>query len=435
MPAPRRAGYHAAMHAPPSTVPEPVRRLLERGVVMTHPDSVAVAPEVDPRRIAAGVRVHPGCRLLGAALSAGPGCEIGAETPATVDNCQLESRVALRGGWFQDATFLDGSSVGSAAHVRGGTLLEEEASAAHAVGLKQTILFPYVTLGSLINFCDCLMAGGTGRRDHGEVGSSYIHFNFTPYGDKATASLIGDVPRGVWLDQPPVFLGGQGGLVGPRHVAFGVVVPAGVILRQDVTRPGLWQPAPTPPAADRAGPARPGAARAVRRLVWRNLVYLGSIHALRAWYRAARAPFLRRTPFQQACLDGALARLDTVWQERVRRLDELAGAMPGSLAAAKAGGADLAAEPWRGQQALADHWPALRDALAQLAGSTPTARERERDRLLAELGRMGAGTSYRDALRALPAEARAAGTAWLQALVEEAVAPGAPITTPAGTPP
>ena len=58
-----------------------------------------------------------------------------------------------------------------------------------------------------------------GRRhqppDHTEVGSSYIHFNFTPDGDKTTASLFGDVPRGVMLNQPPIFLGGQGGTVGP----------------------------------------------------------------------------------------------------------------------------------------------------------------------------------------------------------------------------
>jgi UDP-N-acetylglucosamine/UDP-N-acetylgalactosamine diphosphorylase len=86
---------------------------------------------------------------------------------------------------------------------------------AHAVGLKQTILFPFVTLGSLINFCDCLMGGGTSRRNHSEVGSSFIHFNYTPRQDKATASLLGDVPRGVMLDQPPIFLGGREESSGP----------------------------------------------------------------------------------------------------------------------------------------------------------------------------------------------------------------------------
>ena len=110
--------------------------------------------------------------------------------------------------------------MGSGAHVRTGTLLEEQAGAAHTVGFKQTIFLPFVTAGSLINFCDCLMAGGTSRKNHSEIGSSYIHFNFTPRQDKATASLIGDVPRGVMLDQAPIFLGGQGGLVGPVLLDF-----------------------------------------------------------------------------------------------------------------------------------------------------------------------------------------------------------------------
>jgi len=30
--------------------------------------------------------------------------------------------------------------------------------------------------------------------------------------------LFGDVPRGVMLNQPPIFLGGQGGAVGPIRV-------------------------------------------------------------------------------------------------------------------------------------------------------------------------------------------------------------------------
>ncbi len=114
----------------------------------------------------------------------------------------------------------------SGAQVREGCILEEEANASHTVGLKQTILFPFVTLGSLINFCDCFMAGGTSRKNHSEVGSSYIHFNYTPNQDKATASLIGDVPKGVMINQAPIFLGGQGGLVGPSRIGYGTVIAA-----------------------------------------------------------------------------------------------------------------------------------------------------------------------------------------------------------------
>jgi bifunctional UDP-N-acetylglucosamine pyrophosphorylase/glucosamine-1-phosphate N-acetyltransferase len=81
------------------------------------------------------------------------------------------------------------------------------------------------------------MAGGTSRKNHSEVGSSYIHFNYTPNQDKATASLIGDVPKGVMLNQNPIFLGGQGGLVGPCRIAYGTVIAAGSVYRKDQLTP------------------------------------------------------------------------------------------------------------------------------------------------------------------------------------------------------
>ena len=153
--------------------------------------------------------IHSGCRISGERTLILPGARLGAEGPVTVENCLIGPGVELKGGYFREAVFLAKASCGLGSHVREGTILEEAASIAHTVGLKQTILFPFVTLGSLINFCDCLMSGGTDRNHHSEVGSSYIHFNFTPNQDKATPSLIGDVPHGVMLNQKPIFLGGR----------------------------------------------------------------------------------------------------------------------------------------------------------------------------------------------------------------------------------
>ena len=401
-------------------------RLIARGVNLPQPETVFIGGDVVPERIASGVTIHPGCRLTGNKTSVGPGCELGAEAPVTLADCQLGERVKLQGGAFSEATFLNGAAMASGAHVRPGTLVEEEAGGAHTVGLKQTILFPYVVLGSLINFCDCLMAGGTSASNHSEVGSSYIHFNYTPHQDKATASLIGDVPRGVMLDQPPIFLGGQGGLVGPIRVAFGTVVPSGIILLKDVLQGGLCV-ARTASAATAASAAKsasatviapycPGAYRAIQRIVANNLIYIGNINALRVWYRDVRATFLRADPFQDACLAGAYARLASVMQERVRRLEELAGKMPVSLELAKADCQDLAAAPYRQQRSLIERWPMMRAALAGLdhvEGSV-----RDRDNLLSALGRLPPGTSYLDAVRTLSSNARAAGTAWLQSLVD-----------------
>lgn len=388
--------------------------LIEKGVIIPDHSAVFIDSSVAPENIAPGTVIHPFCRIHGAQTSIGPKCVLGAEGPVTIENCQLGAEVKLAGGYFSGATFLDNSSMGSCAHVRAGTLLEEWASAAHAVGLKQTVLFPYVILGSLINFCDCLMAGGTGRKNHSEVGSSYIHFNFTPHHDKATPSLVGDVPRGVLLDQPPVFLGGQGGLVGPARIAFGAVASAGTIIRKDVPAAGLSGENSQTQAA--AGGFIPGAYRSIDRIIRNNLFYIGNIFALRAWYCNVRAGFMSAEKFQAACLAGALERLGTILQERTGRLDELAGKMPLSIELnIKAGNAGL---PYLQQQKdFAGRWPAMRekmDLLAEFKGDPA-----KKDLALAGIA-AGKKGSYLETITALSPETKTNTIGWLKSIVDRA---------------
>ena len=309
-----------------------VLSLLEKGVVVHDPSSVHIDSSVDVARIAPGSVIHAGCRLRGAKTSIGPGSVIGEEAPATVEDCRLGREVSLKGGFFSGSTFLDGAGVGSSGHVRPGSLLEERASAAHSVGFKQTILLPFVTVGSLVNLCDCLVAGGTGPKDHSEVGSSYVHFNFTPQQDKATPSLLGDVPRGVMVDQPPIFLGGQGGLVGPARVAFGTVIAAGVVCRQDILEEGLLY-AGRPSVAGRARTFRRGSYTGISRLFRNNLHYLGNILALRCWYHFCRSPLMSHDQYQAACCEGAMAALGIIVDERLRRLGDVAETVAESLEA------------------------------------------------------------------------------------------------------
>lgn len=263
--------------------------------------------------------IHPGCRIENS--SVGPGCEIGAEGPVVLENCQLGRGVQLKGGYFSGSVFRDGSSMGLGAHVRAGTLLEEQANGAHAVGLKQTVLMPFVTLGSLINFCDVLMAGGTSRKNHSEVGSSYIHFNFTPNQDKATASLIGDVPRGVLLREKPVFLGGQGGLVGPSRIAYGSVIAAGGICRKDILEENQLHVPAVP--AEKMVSFEPGRYGDTDCIVKNCLIYIGSIQALKAWHEAVRILFVR-DEYDEAVHNGAVANLELILNERINRLEQLA---------------------------------------------------------------------------------------------------------------
>ena len=397
----------------------PVQKLLHRGVVIPCPYSVEVDEAVAPESIAPGVIIHTGCRIAGAQTSVGPGSELGREAPVVIEDCQLGHKVELKGGYFSGATFLDGVEMGSAAHVRPATLLEEEAGGAHAVGFKQTIFLSFVTAGSLINFCDALMAGGSSRKDHSEVGSSYIHFNFTPHQDKATPSLIGDVPRGVFLDQPPIFLGGQGGLVGPARIAYGTVIPAGTICRQDVLEEGTIFAAPDAPKVPRVFAAR--IYRGIDRIVANNLIYIGNLWALKAWYRLVRTRTMSADVFSRACHAGALVRIEDCLKERIKRMSQLADKVAYSAKNARAEtGEDLPPGIKARQQVLADHWP---DMEARLKGGPPeTNGSAHRDVFLEEWEKADVAAGHSEAVRALSHVARKAGAAWLEEIVESAAA-------------
>ncbi len=293
-------------------------RLSISGVEILCPESVYIDASVKPDRIAPqGVRIHPGCRISGTHTFVAAGAKIGTEGPATVLNCHIGPGVELKSGHFKNAVFLEGAKLGFGSHVRGGTIIEEQGSTAHCVGLKQTILFPYVTLGSLINFCDCLMAGGTSRTNHSEVGSSFIHFNYTPNQDKATASLIGDVPHGVMLNQRPIFLGGQGGLVGPARIAYGTVSAAGTIVRKDQLKPDHLVFGG--PGKGGTLPWKSGGMGASQRIIRNNLFYIGNLFALRAWYDQVRRRFVS-PHFPEELLAGLFQALDRGLNERIKRL-------------------------------------------------------------------------------------------------------------------
>lgn len=391
-----------------------LHQLQSRGVTFVAPETVYVASDVNPERIAPGVLIHPGCRLSGADLSIGPDCVIGVEAPATVCDCQLGAGVHLAGGFFERSTFLDGFKAGSGAHVRPGCLFEEGSSIAHSVGVKQTVFLPWVTAGSLINFCDALMAGGTGRKDHSEIGSSYIHFNFTPHQDKATASLVGDVPHGVLLNQPAIFLGGQGGLVGPCVIAYGTVIPAGQIWRGDITVPGHLVAKP----AFRAPIDMPYDARlypSVKRVLRNNLRYIGNVAALDMWYRVVRARFMPTDdPYTAACLAGARQRLAEILDERMARLDELARKVERSLACAPD------AAPAGEHRAFVEGWPALKAALAAwLAARERAAVPEAVQAAIAEW----TSADYLSAVQSLPPDAAQTLAGWLEQTVSAASEP------------
>jgi acetyltransferase-like isoleucine patch superfamily enzyme len=292
-----------------------------QGVIILDRRQVYLDEAIDLNRVRANAILYPGTRLLGSGTFVGAGAKIGTEGPAVLDNTVVGDNGEVASGYLKDSVMLRDARVGSNAHIRIGTLLEEEASTGHAVGLKHTVLMSFVTLGSLINFCDALISGGRSRKEHTEVGSGFIHFNYTPRGrtgDKATPSLIGNVPQGVFLRQPRIFLGGLSAIVGPQKVGFGSFTVAGQVLRREVPPNRI-----VGEAAWSIDKEFHTLNQFPTRIVKLNLEYIGQLAALQAWYRHVR---LARIPKCSECDDlrivtrAAAEQLSVSIDERVQRL-------------------------------------------------------------------------------------------------------------------
>ena len=395
-------------------------RLIEKGVKIHNPHSVEIGPEVDIDRISGdGVVIYSGCKIFGRSILILQGSKLGYEGPATLKNCQLGPQVELNGGCFRDAVFLKNVSMGSCANVREGTILEEASRAAHSVGLKQTILLPFVTLGSIINVFDCLMAGGTSRKDHSEVGSSFIHFNYTPNQDKATPSLIGDVPRGVMLNQRPIFLGGQGGLVGPCRLEFGTVTAAGSIIRKDELRPGRLIFSGT--GRDGSISFRPGMYHSIQRVVIKNITYLANLIALMHWYDRVRSQFVS-DDFPEPLFVGLKEKLYMGIEERIGRLKALGRKMPDSATAYQNYAGDNASSRILKQK---NEFFEKRNELAHYFKSRKNidVEENQKDTILEKIqqGIQASGKDYIAVIKGLEEADREKGTRWLQGIVDHII--------------
>jgi len=382
---------------------------MEKGVDIPRPESVFIGQDVDLARISGrGVTLYPGTRIDGEKTLIMDGASIGSEGAVTLDNTLVGPGTKLKGGFFQGAVFAGKNSFGSGAHVRQGTILEEEASAAHAVGLKQTILFPFVTLGSLINFCDILMAGGTSRKDHGEVGSSFVHFNYTPNQDKATPSMLGNVHQGVMLNQRPVFLGGQGGLVGPCRLAFGTVTAAGTICRRDELRQDriIFGNA----LKEGSIPRTEGVYTGAGKIYNANCLYIAGLIGLMNWYGTVRSLFVSDNLSKSLFL-GMRGTLKLCIDERIHRLGAFSARLKDSKKILLSMSKGETTELVRIHHLIMEKWPRTEEILAAEA-------DRDNSGALPEdfLKSLTKKSGYIEAIQNLDPDMALTGSNWLEAI-------------------
>lgn len=391
-----------------ATSPELLARLEARGVIV-HCPAATLIEDVDPERFEPGVEVFAGCTIRGQRTAFGRGTALGRAGGGFFANVVTGRNVELWGGSFEDCVLLDGCVIRGHAELRAGTVLEEGCEAAHHVGYKMTVQMPFTVAGSLVNFCDALFAGGTSRDDHGEIGSCLALYNYTPWGDKF-ASMFGDVPRGVTLRAPRVFVGGQTQIVSPVRVGFGTVVAAGTSLRRSVGDNRLVGD-PAPAIGDRA--FDPEVYGAVRERFELQCTFAANLRALMLWHERVRRPAVGGSAHQRVVLDAAAAQLGAGVRERIKRLD---GWMPriarsAELLASRAAGvpeerASVLIERAAEQRDVVAAWPHRR---AQLQSNPALHDESALDEAAGVIAEACAdGASYVEAVRSALTDALAA---------------------------
>ena len=321
-----------------------LRNLLERGVHIPDLNLVHITRDVKLENIAPGCTIYPFVRITGSKTQIHSGARIGARGPVILENSLIGENAVigdlgqvtlidtvvgpksvLGAGVAEQAVFLGKETMindfttGYGFRVRKGSLYEEDASSAQHTDTKMTILFPWTTLGSDINFCDALLAGGTGPElgSFSEVGSGTIHFNYSIRGDKATASLFGDVFQGVFLDQDRLFIGGNNSLLGPVKADFGTMTAAGARINGKLPKGLNYGHSLPKGTVDYDARIFSG----VSGIVKNQVNVLAELTALVNWYKQVRINCAAQAPEQKFLYESGLRMIELNYQERLLQLN------------------------------------------------------------------------------------------------------------------
>lgn len=212
------------------------------------------------------------------------------------------------------------------------------------------------------------------------------------------------------LNQPPIFLGGQGGMVGPLRIGYGSVVAAGSILRKDYPQ-GNQLIFDIPQSRD-VREFIPAAYPGFRRILENNILYLANLKALEAWYSHVRKRFFEAREFGLLIYDGAMENLSMALQERLKRLKimaEKAVSIPAR---------QVEAEPLDVKRVLFERMDEVAGVFSEEINDDVIQRNQE-DFLqcLVQSGRNDA-LPYIESIRQLLPDTSTKGAKWLQSIVD-----------------
>jgi UDP-N-acetylglucosamine/UDP-N-acetylgalactosamine diphosphorylase len=213
------------------------------------------------------------------------------------------------------------------------------------------------------------------------------------------------------LNKPPIFLGGQGGMVGPLRMSYGSVVAAGSILREDVgaDKQLIVSKSPSGKVVDLIPRAYPS----LSRIVENNILYIANLIALEQWYLHVRKMFFEHLEFGHLIFTAILENLQMAKEERMKRLKDMAAKMVVSSNKEKS-----KIKTMKAKQEFYEKGKLLEELL--VSDTVKTAGEKKRDSFLNAFmkHRPDPGGDYIEAIQTLPPDVSAGGTQWLDAIVD-----------------
>ena len=410
-----------------------LKNLQERGVIIPDLSSVKIGLEISQEKISPGCTLYPFVRISGEKTHIKSGAQIGIYGPVTLKDSWIGENVILGSlgavtlkdvvvgpksilgaGVAEQAVFLGKESfvnefsTGYGFRIRKGSLYEEDSSSAQHTDTKMTILFPWATLGSNINFCDAMLTGGTGSSMgfFSEVGSGTIHFNFTIRGDKATASLFGDVTRGVFLDSERIFIGGNNSLIGPIKSDYGVLTAANARINGTLSR-GL----------------NFGKSLSSGRIMYDPTIFIGVLDIVRKqvnvlaelvalinWYKQIRVSCIAQNPDNKIIYTSGLKIVELNFEERFSQLSQFIESVQNSYVMNEKSN-KLAKKDITEQRKLLENWPLIEKKLLKIANFEILAPESFKNSIK-ERQSLG-DSNYTELIKNLSKETKKIGEKWL----------------------
>ncbi|MBU2461271.1 hypothetical protein KKH65_00125 [bacterium] len=337
-----------------------IKGLIKKGVVVKNPLTVTLI-DIAPERILPGAIIYPNVTLIGKRTFIAPGASIGKKGPVTVQNSVIGKNVVLGQGFCEESVFLDGSTLGAGFSARIGTLYEEGANSAQFTDTKMTISLPWITYGSNINGCDLIAAGGRGPEigQFTEFGTGFVHFNFTVRGDKATPSLFGNIPEGVFLRSKRIFIGGNTSIIGPIVADFGSLTAAGVRVSCDLKKEHIYL-GDSPLSGEHSYDV--DTYTSLSKVYKKNINFIANLIALWHWYKKVRLKCAEGDIYEILYTEGA-KNVQMNIEERLYQLEFLVNKLPLSIKNLKEKGRPDKERLIHQQESLVKNWPKMQSLL------------------------------------------------------------------------